>query len=115
MQGNAFQPLGLTVAIDVTSTSAAFQVPNSGTVKGASQILVNNLSAAVVWIAFGTASSVAAVIPLVGTPANGIPVGPGVIETFSVPSGSDPSGVWLAAIAASAGPFRINVTPGEGV
>lgn len=108
-----FQPSGLTVLLGVTASSQQVLVAQAGSLKVPSQVMVANLSANVVYIAFGAATGVTAVIPIGGTPANGIPIPAGAVEVFSVPGG-DATGTYVAAIAAVAGPSNVTFTPGEG-
>ena len=108
-----FQATGNTVLLGVTAASQQVTIANAGTIKPPSHVMVVNLSANVVYIAFGAATGVTAAIPAGGTPANGIPIPAGAVMVFSTPGG-DATGTYAAAIAAIAGPSNISFTPGEG-
>lgn len=108
-----FQATGLTVAIDVIATSAANTIPQAGTLKIPSQLLISNLSVNNVYVFISAAPTPVVAIPAPGTPANGVPVLAGQTVVYGVPGGDD-HGCYIAAIAGVAGPSRITVTPGEG-
>jgi hypothetical protein len=74
---------GNSVAVTVSATSAVTTLPTTH----GDQVRVSSLAAnAISFIAFGI-STTTVVIPT-GTSANGIPVLPGTIETFTVPPGT---------------------------
>jgi hypothetical protein len=108
-----FQATGPTVFLGVTASSQQVVVANSGTIKAPSSVLVCNLSTNTVYLAFGSVTGVVAAIPAGGTPALGVPVPAGTVETFNLPGG-DSTGTYIAAIAAVAGPSSVTFTPGEG-
>lgn len=106
----AFAPTGNTVAITPSTsnqpvTVSTFTVPGS-----LSQIRVNNLSGVTVYIALGAT----AVIPVSGTPSNGIPISAGQVEVLTNPAGSTPT-LSIGVIGAAAGSGNIYFTPGEGI
>ena len=94
----AFGANGNTVAlvVGVASTSAALQLPG-GLTKWTWQCLVTNSGTNTAFVAFG-ASSIVAVIPVAGTPANGIAIAPNTTRAFTVNGGQ-----YIAAIAAAIG------------
>jgi hypothetical protein len=99
--------------LGVTGSSQQVTIAQSGTIKDPSSVMVCNLSANTVYLAFGAATGVTAAIPVGGTPALGVPVPAGAVEVFNVPGG-DPTGTYIAAIAGVAGPSTVTFTPGEG-
>lgn len=108
MSINAFGPRGNTYNIACTSTA-------STAVKIASDMMCStyqfvNIGTSICYFAIGNSSTVAAVIPLSGTPANGIPVLPGeiVIYQFS-------PAMWVSAICPAAGTTNLLISVGEGI
>jgi hypothetical protein len=79
-----FFVVGTSILLPCTTTSGAtpvaFPVPASSLV--ANDMMISNTGSVDAWIAFGD-SSVAAVIPTAGTPANGINIRAGAIYTLS--------------------------------
>lgn len=111
-------PQGNTVAITVTGTSStAVQVPNvQGTNLGpgnyllqavgtVSPVFVAVTPAIVNGVITTSATATAAVIPVNGTPANGIPLVTGQLYPFTVSPGS-----WFTTIASGAG-STLYITP----
>lgn len=96
-----FSPGPKTVNINVSSSSQAVQVTSS---RGKAQVRVKNDGSATVWIAFGDAN-------VTVTAANGIPMGSGDLEGFTVPDGGP---IYAAAIAAGSTGI-IYFTPGSGI
>ena len=97
-----FQPTpGATVNINVASSSANVAV--SAATAGC-QVRIMNDGTATAWIKFGTDNTVAA------TTAAGMPVGAGVTEVVTVPTGP----IYVAAIAAGS-TGKIYFTPGSGI
>lgn len=77
-------------------TSANVALPSSGS--GNYDLEITNSGTVTAWIAFGDTSSVAAVIPTNGTPANGYVILGGQTKTISIGQ-AQPS--YIAAITAS--------------
>jgi len=71
------------------------------------EVQVANTGTAAVFVAFGT-SAVTVVAPIVGTPANGIPVPAGAVVTFSL------SGQSHIGVLASTGTNAVYFTAGIG-
>jgi hypothetical protein len=105
-----FQPTGLTVLAAVINSSATVNVPNAGTQKVPQQLLVQNLSTNVCYFAQGATCT----IPSAGSPANGIPVQPGVTVVYTVVGGDAVLGAIVSTNCAVAGPSNMTFTPGEG-
>ena len=61
------------------------------------------------WLAWGSSSSVAAVIPVAGTPANGIAIPARAILVLTFPVNA-----YFAAITAGSDTTTLYITPGEG-
>ena len=116
MIGSAFQPQGNTVAITSAATSTTpVQVPNSqgSGGLGPAQYLLQVVGAVPMYFTWGQAQNgaagvAAAVIPVNGTPGNGLPVQPGVPKVITAPPGA-----WFATIA-TATTSTAYITPGEG-
>lgn len=108
-----FQVTGNTVFLGVTGSSQQVTVANAGTIKAPSSVMVCNLSVNTVYLAFAATTGATAVIPVGGTPSQGVPVPAGAVEVFQVPGG-DGAGTYIAAIAGVAGPSSVTFTPGEG-
>lgn len=107
MGWSAFQPQGNSYAISVTtSASAAIQAPG---LAGGSNYLISNATTQGVFIAFGPTSTVAAVAPTAGSPANGIWLQGGSTQSFTFGTGS-----WFSAIAPT-GVSTLYITNGDGL
>jgi hypothetical protein len=106
----AFQEQGNTVAINPSGTSQNKQIT---TKMGQTPVAVKifNNSNQVCYVAFGTDSSVTAVVPTTSTPAYGMTLAMGEDATFKNPRGPQ---LWVAVIAAGAATGNIFFTPGEG-
>lgn len=101
-QGNA------SVAITASSTSSNLALPSAGI--GSVDIEITNSSSSVnAWVAFGDASTIAAVIPT-GTAANGYILLAGQTKVISIGVAQP---VYIAAITASS-TAAIYVTIGQG-
>lgn len=96
---NPFIPLGNTVNIDVSSSSASVTIDADG---GSSAVRVFNNGTTTVWIKFSDTASPTAAL------ATGIPIGPGVTEIYGV------NAAYVAAIAAGS-TGKIYFTPGAGI
>jgi hypothetical protein len=93
---SSFSPQANAGLISAGTSSASAAIPLPGSATGwTHEVQVVNTGTNAVFVAFG-ASGVTAVIPVVGTPANGIPVGAGATQTFSLSGQSH-----IAAIAAT--------------
>ena len=108
MSSNAFSPLGDSACLSVTSTSTSTPIQVKGPNNNATQHLISNLGAKTCFFAWGT-SSIAAVAPTAGSPANGIPIPAGALMTLSFPPN-----VYFAAITAGSDTTTLYITPGEG-
>jgi hypothetical protein len=102
---HAFRAEGPTVK--VTAGIATGATPVQVHTGNSKHIRVYNKGAVEVYLAFG-ASAIAAVIPVVGTPALGMPIPAGAVEIFTATVG------YVAAITPS-GTADIFLTPGEGM
>jgi len=97
---SAFQPQGATVTFATTTTSQVKQVPSN-----ASDInyrFVNSGTDTIFWLANQTGGQTV-------TAANGIPMLPNTIETFTLPANA------YIGVIGVAGGNNLYVTPGEGV
>lgn len=103
-----FRKTGNTSAISATTTSANVALSTTG--GNFSQIAVYNAGSVDVFVAFGTSSSIAAVVPSSGSPANGSVVPPGQIRGYTV----SPDTSHVAAITGSS-TATVYVEPGEGL
>ena len=101
----AFQPQGNTMILTVTTTGTPAVQPSTGSIMGAR---IANLGGAIAYFAIGQSSTTFAVLPSSGTPANGIPIASGGVETFNL----GPN-FYLSAIT-SAGTATLSITPGFG-
>jgi hypothetical protein len=90
-----------TVNIDVSSASQNVLVSNNPESR---QVRVYNDGSQTVWIKFSTSSTAAATL------ANSVPVGPGVVEVYSVQYGP----IYAAAIAAGS-TGKVYFTKGIGI
>jgi hypothetical protein len=110
MQMQAFQPQGNTSAVTPTAVSQAVAI---ALISGNSPmaLLVFNNSTNPVFIAFGTSAAVAAVVPIPGTPANGIPIPVNAYRAITIPNNA----TFMAYIQAVAGTGNLYFTGGEGV
>lgn len=103
----AFVILGNTIAI-----TAATSAPTGVQITGALQYRVVNNGTITAYLGIGKTDAqaqTAAVIPVSGTPATGIPLVPGAVEIISANDGA-----FFSAITAS-GSTTIFITPGDGV
>lgn len=112
MSSNAFQPVGNSAEIDVSSTSStAIQV--KGPNNNATQRMFYNGGTKDCWIAWSmaatAAAAAAAVIPTNGTPANGIAIAAGAIIVMGIPPNA-----WITAICGGSDSTKLYITPGEG-
>jgi hypothetical protein len=96
----ANNPLG-TVNIAANASSQNVQIVSDKRL--CNHVRVYNSGASPVFIEFGGSNSVAA------TTTTSMPIGAGDTRVFRL------GGIWVAAIAGSAGPFTIYFTPGEGM
>jgi len=113
-QLNAFQPNNNnTVAVLPTNVSSQIALPVAIGNTGGQQLRVVNRTTLDVWIAFGTGGAApTAVIPIVGTPGNGLIVLTGEDATFSPPPGTTNVAVIQAA---GGGTGNVYYTVGEGI
>jgi hypothetical protein len=108
----AFQPMGKTTRINVTTTANTVAVLSD---VPANQVRIHNATAAEVFVRLGTASSQDAVIPVAGTPGYGFVLHNNATNIFTVPTqASTTATLYVSAIVAS-GTATIYVTPGEGL
>ncbi len=111
MSSNAFAPQGNTVfiAAAAASSGASAGVRVNGSVANATQRLVQNIGTKTAYLAGSLDSTIAAVAPTAGTPANGVPVQAGAILVLSYPPNT-----YFSAICASTDTTTLMLTPGEG-
>ncbi len=100
--GFSFQPTGNTMLIAVTNTSA------DNTFTYTRQVLITNAGTNMAFISFG-ATTQTTVIPVAGTPANGIPVLPGTQVSYTLPLNATHIGALTASSTTT-----LYVTGGEG-
>lgn len=110
MSTNAFLPTGNTRRLDVTNTSASVQVSTAATggASGSLQYLVTNGGTKMGFVTMGVGSATA-VEPVVGTPANGMPLAAGGAQVWS-----GPPNAFFAAVTNGADTTTIYITPGDG-
>lgn len=110
MGWSAFKATGNTIAIAVTvAASTAVQAPSFSGEVGSTNFILTNASAQPVFVAIGTASTLAAVIPVPGTPQWGYWLGPNAqVSITGWPS------MWFSTIA-PATTSTVYVTPGDGL
>jgi hypothetical protein len=109
MQVDNFSQTANTVAVNASAVSSSVPLADSKTGSDDRDYRIRNTGTVDVFIVFG-GSDVAAVIPAVGSPANGIPIGAGHTEAFRAPAGN----THLAAITAS-GTATLYITTGRGL
>ncbi len=107
MSANAFTPSGDTALIAVTST-ASTGVQVKGNIANATSRMIQNLGTKVAYLAWG-ATDTPAVVPVAGTPHNGIPIQAGVVLILSFPPNA-----YFSAICAGSDSTSLTITPGEG-
>jgi hypothetical protein len=107
----AFQPMGNTVALSVTSTSSNAAVSSNSPVN---QLMIVNTGANAAYILVSTSASPTAVAPTVGTSQPGFMVGAGATKVISTNQASPTATIYVAGIA-SGGTNLVYVTPGEGL
>jgi len=109
----AFQPMGKTTRLNVTTTSAEVAVNADSP---CNQVRIHNGTSGEVFVRFSPTTGSAAVIPLAGTPAYGIVLHNNQTQVFTVPQSfsSGTNTLYVSAIAAS-GTGIVYVTPGEGL
>jgi hypothetical protein len=93
-----------TAALTVGTSTANVAIPSGG----AYQVRLVNVGSNVVYIAIGTDDTVAAVVPVAGTPSPGIPLLPNSERILSIGTAT-----YIAAIAAATG-NTLFITPGSG-
>lgn len=74
-----FAAVGNTTLLPCTTATANRQFPALADGSPATDVLIYNAGSVAAFITFGTDNTVATVIPVDGTSANGIPIPPGVI------------------------------------
>ena len=109
----AFQPMGKTTRLNVTTTSAEVAVNADSP---CNQVRIHNGTAGEVFVRFSPTTGSAAVIPVSGTPAYGIVLHNNQTQVFTVPQSftSATNSLYVSAIAAS-GTGIVYITPGEGL
>ncbi len=100
--GFAFNPIGNTMCIAVTNTSA------DNTFTFTRQVIITNSGTNVAFISFGTTPQTT-VIPVAGTPANGMPILPGTQVSFTLPLNATHMGALTASSTTT-----LYATGGEG-
>lgn len=105
-----FQEQGKTIAVNPSGTSQNVPVVTKGQTN-VNQIKIFNNSNQVCFLAFGTDNSVAAAIPIVNTPAFGMPIAMGEDMVITNPRGAD---LYVAVIAGGTATGNLYITPGEG-
>jgi len=108
----AFQPMGKTTRINVTTTANTVAILSDSP---SNQVRVHNGTAAEIFIRLGTASTDDAVIPTAGTPAYGVLLHNNQTVILTAPKqASNTAVLYVSAIIAS-GTGTVYVTPGEGL
>jgi len=110
MGWSAFKATGNTIAIAVTTAaSTAVQAPGFNGEQNSTNFLLSNASAQPLFVAVGTSSTVAAVIPVPGTGQWGYWLGPNAqISITGSPN------MWFSTIA-PATTSTVYITPGDGL
>ena len=106
----AFQPMGNTVALTVTSTSSNSAVIS---VSPVNQVMISNTGSNAAFVTVSTLSNVTAVVPVVGTSSNSFCVPAGATKVISSIQASPTQTIYVAAVGAAN--TTIYVTPGEGL
>ena len=109
----AFQPMGQTYRLNLTTTSAEVAVNADSP---CNQIRVHNGTAGEVFVRFSATTGQAAAIPASGTPAYGMILHNNSTAVFTVPQAaiSAQSTLYVSGIVAS-GTGIVYITPGEGM
>jgi len=109
----AFQPMGKTYRLNLTTTSAQVAVNADSP---CNQVRIHNGTAGEIFIRFSATTGQAAVIPVSGTPDYGIVVHNNATQVFSVPQAaiSAQATLYVSGIVAS-GTGIVYITPGEGL
>jgi hypothetical protein len=109
----AFQPMGKTTRLNVTTTSAEVAVNADSP---CNQVRLHNGTASEVFVRFSSTTGSAAAVPVSGTPAYGIILHNNQTQFFTVPQSfsSGTNTLYVSAITAT-GTGILYVTPGEGL
>ena len=109
----AFQPMGKTTRLNVTTTSAEVAVNADSP---CNQVRIHNGTAGEMFLRFSPTTGSAAVIPASGTPAYGIVLHNNQTAVFTVPQSftSATNSLYVSAIVAT-GTGILYITPGEGL
>lgn len=108
MSANAFYPNENSACLSVTSTSTVTPIQVKGALGNATQRMFYNAGTKDCWVGAG-GSTVEAVIPTAGSPANGVAIPAGAILVLSYPPNT-----YFAAICAGSDSTTLYITPGEG-
>jgi hypothetical protein len=109
----AFQPMGKTTRLNVTTTSAEVAVNADSP---CNQVRLHNGTASEMFVRFSPTTGNAAIIPASGTPAYGIVLHNNQTQVFTVPQSftSATNTLYVSAIVAT-GTGILYITPGEGL
>ena len=107
----AFQPMGNTVALSVTTTSSNSAVSGANAVN---QLMFANTGANAAFVSISTVNTVTAVAPVAGTPSSSFCIPAGPIKVISALQTSPTQTIYVAAITGTS-TTTLYVTPGEGL
>ena len=106
----AFQPMGNTSSIAVTSTSSNVAVTSNSPVN---QFMIANTGTNPAFVNIGSSSNVTAVIPTANAASAGFCIPSGVVKVVSAIQASPTQTMYVAAIGS--GNTTLYITPGEGL
>jgi len=106
----AFQPMGNTTMLAITTSSSA---ANVSAVSPVNQFMIANTGNAAAFLNFSTLSNVTVTQPVAGTPGTGFCVPAGAVKVVSNIQSSPTQTMYFAGIAASN--TTVYITPGEGL
>lgn len=106
----AFTPVGNTIVVNPGTTSAQFALANTVN-PGFEQVRICNRTNQDVYVAWGTSSSVTAVVPTIGSPSAVVHIPPNDVEVISPTFGSTN----LAYIVAATATGNLYFLQGEGL
>ena len=107
----AFQPMGNTVTLSVTSTSSNAAVTALSPVN---QLMIVNAGSNAAFVVVSTTANPTAVLPTVGTSQPGFAVAAGATKVISTNQASPTATIYVAGIA-TGGTNAVYITPGEGL
>ena len=106
----AFQPMGNTAVLSVTTSSSNVSVTASSPVN---QFLIANTGTNPAFLNIANVSTVTAVVPTAGTPSAGFCIPAGALKVISSIQSSPTQTMYVAAIGTAN--TTLYITPGEGL